>query len=80
MKTYQDLTEAGWDEEKRADFIEAAIRDYKTSQVYTTAVAALEYARGLNPTITQYKKLLYTITGKAVPDNYSANHKCASNF
>ena len=80
MKTYQDLTEAGLSEETRADFIEAAIRDYKTSPVYITAVAALEYARGLNPTITQYKKLLYTITGKAVPDNYSANHKCASNF
>lgn len=27
-----------------------------------------------------YQKLLYTVSGKAVPDNYSANYKLCSNF
>ncbi len=28
----------------------------------------------------EYQKLLYTISGKAIPDNYSANYKLRSNF
>lgn len=31
-------------------------------------------------TISKYRKLLYDLQGNAVPDNYTANHKCASNF
>jgi hypothetical protein len=28
----------------------------------------------------KYRKILYTLSGDAVADNYSANHKCACNF
>lgn len=76
MKTYQDLKNAGDIE----SFMTSAIAEYKSSDMYMTAVDAKKYARTLNPTIMNYRKLLYKITGESVPDNFSANHKCASNF
>ena len=80
MKTYQDLTSVGEVEQKRMDFVLEAIREHKQSEAYRIAKDAELYASGRNATITNYQKLLYTLTGKAVPDNYSANHKCASGF
>lgn len=61
------------------EFSLSAVSDYKQSAEYKTAVEALAYWRNENPTITKYQKLLYTITGRSVPDNYSANYKLASN-
>lgn len=78
MKTYQDFEKV-----KDADvgeWLVNAITDYKSSEFYATASIADEYARQKNTTIMRYQKLLYTMSGKAVPDNFSANHKCASNF
>ena len=80
MKTYQDLTSVGEVEQKRMDFVLEAIRQHKQSEEYRIAKDAVLYASGRNATIMNYQKLLYTLTGKAVPDNYSANHKCASGF
>lgn len=80
MKTYQDLLLTGDDVENRSKFIAEAILEHKSSKMYADAVDAELYARMLNPTIMKYMKLLYTMSGEAVPDNYSANHKCASNF
>lgn len=80
MKTYQDLLAVGKDDKKRMDFILTAIAEHKTSDEYKTAADADLYMKTLNPTIMNYKKLLYTMSGEAVPDNYSANHKCASSF
>lgn len=80
MKTYQDLTSVGEVEQKRMDFVLDAIRQHKQSEEYRIAKDAELYASGRNATIMNYQKLLYTLTGKAVPDNYSANHKCASGF
>ena len=48
--------------------------------MYRIALDAEQYDRQLNTTIITYRKLLYTAAGQAVPDNYSANHKVASNF
>ena len=48
--------------------------------MYKIAFDAEEYDRQRNVTILSYQKLLYTMAGKAVPDNYSANYKIASNF
>lgn len=62
------------------DFVLDAIRQHKASEAYRIAKDAELYASGRNATIMNYQKLLYTLTGKAVPDNYSANHKCASGF
>lgn len=80
IKTYQDLTALGQDEAARMSFIRAAINEHKASEMYKIAYDAELYDRQLNVTIMSYQKLLYTMSGKAVPDNYSANHKVASNF
>ena len=80
IKTYQDLLALGENETERMSFIIAAINEHKTSEMCKVALDAQEYAKHKNTTITNYQKLLYTITGQAVPDNYTANHKCVSNF
>ena len=76
MRTFQDLQIAG---DKQA-FTFGAINDYKSSEAYKNALEGIAYSTGKNTAITSYQNLLYTLTGEAVPDNYSANHKCASNF
>lgn len=78
MKTYQDLMEVA--EDRRHEFAFKAISDYKGSKMYAEALQGIDYSTGKNTAITNFKKLLYTITGEAVPDNYSANHKCVANF
>ena len=80
MKTYNDLFELGKKEAERQKFVLDAIREHERSNEYKNAVIAKDYAEGRNATIMQYQKILYTLTGQAVPDNYSANHKCASGF
>lgn len=80
MKTFQDLVALGDNQEARKDFIITAIADHKATPEYKIAADAELYMKTLNPTIMEYKKLLYTMSGEAVPDNFSANHKCASSF
>lgn len=80
MLTYQDLQNVGEYEKNRMDFVYRSINAHKSSQLYKDAVIADTYDRHKNKTINEYRKLLYTITGKAVPDNWSANYKMASRF
>lgn len=80
MKTYQDLLEVGANEKDRKDFVRQLINDYHGSAEYRIAKDAYEYFCHRNVTITQYRKLLYTVTGEAIPDNYSANFKMSSRF
>lgn len=80
MLTYQDYEARVQTEADKIRFIEELVAEYKGSDRYQTAVTADEYARQENTTITQYRKLLYTMAGEAVPDNYSANYKLASGF
>lgn len=79
IKTYQDLQE-NVSEQDRMNFVLDAIREHQASKAYQTAKDAVLYSSGRNATIMRYQKLLYTLTGKAVPDNFTANHKCASGF
>lgn len=78
--TYQDLLKIGDDEEGKRNFIISAISQYKTSDLYKWAYDADQYIKQLNTTIMSYRKVLYTMSGKAVPDNYSANYKTTSNY
>lgn len=81
MLTYQDLLKISpTDERARLTFIQSAIFDHKSTDLYKTAVLADEYNRQQNRTIVQYQKILHDLSGKAVPDNYSANYKLVSNF
>lgn len=78
--TYQDLQAIGEDETKRMEFCIEAISQHQKKEAYRIAETAQKYDRQQNVTINNYIKVLYTMTGQAVPDIYSANHKCASNF
>ena len=80
MYTYQDLIGQGEDEKKRMSFVQSIIKAHKNTDLYKTADIADQYSRHKNVTINNYQKLLYTISGQAVPDNWSANYKMASNF
>lgn len=80
MKTYQDLLAVGEEEKARMDFIQTAIEQHRASKLYRDALDADAYNRHHNVTIEKYQKVLYTMTGKAVPDIWSANFKLASRF
>lgn len=80
MRTYNDLTEVGENEALRMEFVYEAINEHKSSDLYKTAQIADEYDRKQNRTIVQFQKLLYDATGRAIPDNVSANYKITSGF
>lgn len=80
MVTYQDLLEVGESDRNRMAFVREVINKHKASDAYRMASVAETYRKGMNKTIHDYQKLLYTISGKAVPDNYSANYKIPSKF
>ena len=79
MKTYEDFLELT-NEEDIQEFVREAINDHKTSKMYREAAVAYDYYRKRNVTITRYQKLLYTMSGEAVPDNFSANYKFINAF
>lgn len=80
IKTYQDFIEIGENEADRMEFVREVISEHKSSDLYKTAQIADEYDRKQNRTIVQYQKLLYDATGRAIPDNISANYKLTSGF
>lgn len=80
MKFYEDLVTARTNGAPISAFVLSAINEYKSSQLYSEAYIAYEYFKRRNVTITQYKKLLYTMSGETVPDNYSANYKFCNAF
>lgn len=79
MRTYQDLLDCGKETDKTA-FVFSAISEYRGSPVFNAAITGQAYLTGHNTTIERYKKLLYTLSGRAVPDNFTANHKMKSGF
>lgn len=81
MKTYQDFLEVAENSDvDRMAFVLAAINDHKGTELYRNAIIAREYDAHRNVTIINFQKLLYTISGKAVPDNYSADYKLRNAF
>ena len=84
MYTYQDLEkvleEHPDSEQEKMNFVRNVIAKHEASDDFKFAKIAEEYYKHKNVTITNYQKLLYTVTGKAVPDNYSANFKMASKY
>lgn len=81
MKTYQDFLEvAEKSDRERTEFVLSAINNHKDSDLYKQAVIAKEYDAHRNVTIANFQKLLYTLNGKVIPDNYSPNYKLRSNF
>lgn len=80
MRTYHDLINVGESETNRQSFVYDVISEHKSSKLYQIAEIADEYDRKQNRTIVQYQKLLYDVTGRAIPDNVSANYKITSGF
>lgn len=80
MITYQDYLEIGTEDKARMDFVREVIETYKRSAPYKDALVFESYFKRQNKTIIDYQKLLYTVAGEAVPDNFSANYKITSGF
>lgn len=80
MLTYQDFLREATTDENKINFIQKAINQHINSDDYKKAVEAYEYYRQRNTAIMQYRKILYTVTGKPIEDVFSANHKTTSNF
>ncbi len=77
MITYQDLLTVPQTDKDRMDFIKKVIGEHKTTPLYKMAQVADLYDRHRNKTIMDFQKLLYTVSGKAVPDIWSPNFKMA---
>lgn len=77
MKTYQDLLKVSADENDRMAFVRQCIYQHKSTDWYKTAYTADQYNKHKNVTITEFQKLLYTVSGRTIPDTWSANFKMA---
>ena len=80
MKTYQDLVKIGENEQERMAFLQHAINEHKSGEVYQVAADANLYYRHMNPTIMRAQKFVYNLLGQAVPDAWSANNKIPSRY
>ena len=80
MKTFQDLTSIGKNETLRGEFCRQAVREFMGSAEYREAQAGEAYYNKHNITIENYQKMLRTVTGKQVPDIFSANYKLKTLF
>lgn len=67
-------------ESEKTDFVRSVITAHTGSQKYRFAQTAEAYYKRRNETIMNFRKLLYTVTGKQIPDNYSTNYKLRSNW
>ena len=76
--TYQDYLSKERSEKELIAFVKKVIENHTSSDLYKTAEAAEAYLRHENPTITQYKKMLTTISGQLIPDEISPNYKMAT--
>lgn len=80
MITYQDYLEIGTEDKERIDFVRRVIDDHKSSESYKMADIAQKYYENQNVTIMKFQRLLYTLTGTAVPDNFASNYKLRNNY
>lgn len=78
MKTYQDLMEVA--EGSRGKFCREAIDDFMTSAEYRQAREGEAYYNKHNTTIEKFQKYLYSISGRRVPDIFSANYRLKTLF
>lgn len=80
MLTYLDLVNVGENAKDIAVFMRQVINEHRASPLYQLAKMADDYDRGLNTTITQYQKMITTVTGQKIPDEYAVTHRAACNF
>lgn len=80
MLTWQDMLQVGENARDVAKFVRKVISEHKTSDLYKIAADADDYDRGLNTTIMTHQKMMRDLTGRAIPDQFSPNHRSACNF
>ena len=76
MITYQDFEKT----QDKLKFIVSSIASYRRSDPYLVAQDANEYDAQRNPSIRNFVKLVYDITGVSAPDTVSSNNRIPSNF
>ena len=76
MYTYQDFINDGGGVQAMSN----AIVHHTKSDLYKTAKSADEYDHQRNETITNYIKIMFTMTGTPVEDFTATNNKLCSNF
>lgn len=79
MYTYNDLQACITDSDRR-DFIRRAVSAHKASGAFRTALNADRYYHLENPTIMRYQKLVRSLAGIAITDDWSPNNKIPSNW
>lgn len=76
MVTYQDMME----ESEIKDFIQKAINQHKSSELYKVAVSADKYDHKRNETILNYVQTIFSLSGSPIEDFTASNNKICSNF
>ena len=79
MITYQDMQEQLKSGTNLVDMVHKIINDHKSCPDYALAEIAKEYNEHRNTTISQYQKLIYTVSGQAKLDPTAANYKLKTN-
>lgn len=80
MLTYEDLVSVGDDPIAKGELARSAVSQFTSSKEYIEARDGYAYYDKHNSTIEQYQKTLRTITGRSVPDYWSANYKLKTTF
>jgi len=81
ITTYQDLEKAkAQGDAELARFVASTVASYVQGEPYKTAILADEYDRQENRTIREFVKVLRTVNGAVVPDQYGSNERIACNF
>lgn len=74
--TFQDFLQ----ETDVTAFVEKAIQQHRSSNLYRTAVTADEYDHKRNTTILNYVRTIFTLTGSPIEDFTASNNRICSNF
>ena len=78
MITFQDFEELF--KQNAGDAISKVINDWKSGEIYNTAVTADTYDRQKNNTIMTFIKQMFSVSGLKIQDFTASNNKIASNF
>lgn len=78
MRTFEDLVRVGEGDNARGSFCRSAVKQFMDSATYRDAQVGEAYYHKHNLTIESFQKFLYTLSGRKVPDLFSANYKLKS--
>ena len=80
MRTYQDLEKLGKNDIERGNFCRYAVNSFMESEEYKNARSGEAYYSKHNETIERFQKFLYSLSGRRIPDLFSANYKLKTLF